>query len=252
MFFLCANSIEFPQGGMSIALGEKAAEKQKTQLPNSGDCVFWNRLRQLSKLFFLLIQHFGYFFIKQHGEYKTDDLGNYGGKPYVGQNSGEGEKPCEGEQKDNKAAKVDEKRIVGTSERLEGGAYYNGNGADGDGDAANSHGGDSDFDHIGAGVEEIKQGGGDELIEHHNRSGNDKTHNEGELKRFADAVDFSRAKVIGEDGDGAVIHTEDRHKYETLKFESVWVLEQDNWMWQEHSNQKTWEAMKDLHCKYKK
>ena len=39
---------------------------------------------------------------------------------------------------------------------------------------------------------------------------------------------------------------------ETLKFESVWVLEQDNWMWQEHSNQKTWEAMKDLHCKYKK
>lgn len=37
------------------------------------------------------------------------------------------------------------------------------------------------------------------------------------------------------------------------KFESVWVLEQDNWMWQEHSNQKTTKrGHEDLHCKYKK
>ena len=40
MFFLRGYSIELPQGGISIDLGEKAAEKQKTQLPNSGDCVF--------------------------------------------------------------------------------------------------------------------------------------------------------------------------------------------------------------------
>ena len=186
--------------------------------------AFQSLKRSRNFLYLAICQHSGIRsferLAKEDGaEDKGENLRDREAEPHELQFSGLRQQPSRRQQHHELAAHGVDERVQRISDGLEHRAGDNAETCEQEVNGDNAEGGDPDLAHMVGRVKKRQQRSGNELKERQANEHQADRGNDGQADGFLHALGLSRAVVVGDDRDHAVIEAEDRHEDKALELE---------------------------------